>query len=79
MHRALPEERALFVFPGPGGEGRPAAGRPEGLRRPLDHRAIGLVHHPAQERWGNQVPTVLGERYDTFCHLGRTRALTPLR
>ncbi|MFM9497831.1 erythromycin esterase family protein [Streptomyces galilaeus] len=79
LHRALPEGRALFVFPGPGGEGPPAAGRPEWFRRQLDHRAIGVVYHPTRERWGNYVPTVLGERYDAFCHLDRTRALTPLR
>lgn len=42
------------------------------------HRAIGVVYHPAYERLGNYVPTVLPRRYDAFIHLDRTSALRPL-
>ncbi len=61
---------ALFVFPR--GE------RPGWLDRRLDHRAIGVVYHPERERWGNYVPTVLGERYDAFLYLEATSPLQPL-
>jgi erythromycin esterase len=49
---------------------RPAEERP--------HRAVGVVHHPSPERWGNFVPTVLGRRNDAFCWFDESRALTPL-
>lgn len=42
------------------------------------HRAIGVVYHPARERYGNYVPTILPARYDAFIHLERTSALDPL-
>jgi erythromycin esterase-like protein len=61
---------AAFVFP--------AGDRPDWLARRLDHRAIGVVYSPARERWGNYVPTVLGERYDAFLYFDDTRALHPL-
>ncbi|GAA4934381.1 erythromycin esterase family protein [Streptomyces coeruleoprunus] len=70
MHRALPEGAALFVFPVAAGD--------RWLREQRDHRAIGVVYRPRHERWGNYVATVLGERYDAFCFLDRTSALTPL-
>ncbi|MGY1593953.1 erythromycin esterase family protein [Geodermatophilus sp. SYSU D00708] len=61
---------ALFVVPrGP---------RPAWLDRRLDHRAIGVVYRPERERWGNYVPTVVGERYDAFLYLDDTRPLQPL-
>ncbi|NYH54508.1 MULTISPECIES: erythromycin esterase family protein [Nocardiopsis] len=44
----------------------------------LPHRAIGVVYHPGRDRYGNYVPTVLGERYDAFVFVDHTRALTPL-
>ncbi|MGY1834497.1 erythromycin esterase family protein [Blastococcus sp. SYSU DS0510] len=69
LHDALGED-ALFVFPR--GE------RPEWLARRLDHRAIGVVYRPEREKWGNYVPTVLGERYDAFLHLDDTTPLQPL-
>jgi erythromycin esterase len=62
--------RALFVFP--------RDDRPDLLTDELGHRAIGVVYHPDRERWGNYVPTVLGDRYDAFVWLDRTRALHPL-
>jgi erythromycin esterase-like protein len=61
---------ALFVVPR--GE------RPGWLDRRLDHRAIGVVYRPARERWGNYVPTLLGQRYDAFLWIEDTRPLQPL-
>ena len=37
-----------------------------------------MVYDPDAERWGNYVPTVLGERYDAFLHLEDTSPLQPL-
>jgi erythromycin esterase-like protein len=51
---------------------------PEWLRRRLEHRAIGVVYRPERERWGNYVPTVLGERYDAFLYLEDTSPVQPL-
>ncbi|WP_213451813.1 erythromycin esterase family protein [Rhizomonospora bruguierae] len=70
LHETAPE-RALLVFP--------RDGRPDLLTDALDHRAIGVVYHPERERWGNYVPTVLGERYDAFCWFDRSSAVRPLR
>ncbi len=53
--------------------------QPEWVHRRRDHRAIGVVYDPRRERWGNYVPTVLGERYDAFLHIEDTHALQPLR
>lgn len=50
----------------------------EPLRRPIPHRAIGVVFQPERERLANYVPTRLAERYDAFVFLPRTRALAPL-
>ena len=70
LHDAVGED-ALFVWPRDGE-------RAEWLDRRLDHRAIGVVYRPERERWGNYVPTVLGERYDAFLHLEETAPLQPL-
>ncbi|PGH47138.1 erythromycin esterase family protein [Streptomyces sp. Ru87] len=78
LHQVFPGGQALFVFPPADGGGQGAGGSPEWFLRQRDHRAIGVVYRPWQERWGNYVPTVLGRRYDAFCHLDRTGALTPL-
>ncbi|MGY2128597.1 erythromycin esterase family protein [Blastococcus sp. SYSU DS0617] len=69
LHDAVGEDCLVVV---PGGE------RPDWLDRRLDHRAIGVVYRPERERWGNYVPTVLGERYDAFLHLEQTSPLQPL-
>ncbi|MDT0276575.1 erythromycin esterase family protein [Blastococcus goldschmidtiae] len=69
LHDAVGEDSLVVV---PGGE------RPGWLDRRLDHRAIGVVYRPERERWGNYVPTVLGERYDAFLHLEHTSPLQPL-
>lgn len=42
------------------------------------HRAIGVVYHPANERYGNYVPTLLNSRYDAFIYIDSTTALHPL-
>jgi erythromycin esterase-like protein len=52
--------------------------RPPLLTDELDHRAIGVLYHPERERWGNYVPTVLGDRYDAFLWFDETSALRPL-
>lgn len=74
LHRALPGDDGLFVFP----EDPSADGGHRWLREEYDHRAIGVVYDPRREKWGNYVATVLGQRYDAFCFLDLTTALTPL-
>jgi erythromycin esterase-like protein len=56
----------------------PRGNRPAWLDRRLDHRAIGVVYRPDREKWGNYVPTVLGERYDAFLYLEDTSPVQPL-
>jgi erythromycin esterase-like protein len=70
LHVSAPPA-ALFVFP-------PLERRPELLVDALPHRAIGVVYRPERERWGNYVPSVLGDRYDAFLWIDETRALSPL-
>jgi erythromycin esterase len=72
LHRALQDEESLLVFP-------QTYDQPRWLRTSLDHRAIGVVYHPEQERWGNYVPSTLGDRYDALLWFGETTALEPLR
>lgn len=67
---ALPEP-ALLDLPGPDRQ-------PQWLREPRGHRAVGVVYDPDQERWGNYVPTVLGDRYDALLWFPETWALRPL-
>ncbi|MGM1064543.1 erythromycin esterase family protein [Saccharothrix sp. Mg75] len=69
LHATAPEQ-ALFVLP--------REDRPDLLTAELGHRAIGVVYHPERDHRGNYVPTVLGDRYDAFLWLDRTRALHPL-
>lgn len=69
MHEAIPDPAALLVFP---------KELPTWLREVRDHRAIGVVYHHEAERWGNYVETVLGRRYDAFCWIDHTQALTPI-
>jgi erythromycin esterase-like protein len=70
LHEQLGRD-ALLVW-------QPGGTRPPELERRLDHRAIGVVYRPERERWGNYVPTVLGERYDAFLYLDDTTPLQPL-
>jgi erythromycin esterase-like protein len=69
LHDAVGEDCLIVV---------PRGDRPAWLDRRLDHRAIGVVYRPERERWGNYVPTVLGDRYDAFLHLEETTPLVPL-
>jgi erythromycin esterase len=69
LHTALPQQ-ALFVFP--------TNDRPDVLAHELDHRAIGVVYHPDREKYGNYVPTVLGDRYDALCWFDQSQAVRPL-
>lgn len=48
------------------------------LRRPMGHRAVGVVYDPARETRGNYVPSILPERYDAFLYFEETEALHPL-
>lgn len=53
--------------------------RQEGLlKRPLVHRAIGVVYNPAHERRSNYVPSIIPYRYDAFQFIDETQALHPL-
>ncbi|GAB7192946.1 hypothetical protein NUM3379_36550 [Kineococcus sp. NUM-3379] len=71
LHDAPTGPDALFVFPR-------APEQPDWLVEVVDHRAVGVVYRPTLDRVRNYVPTVPGRRYDAFCWLDRTRALTPL-
>ena len=44
----------------------------------IGHRAIGVVYNPEHERFGNYVPSILPERYDTFLFIDETTALHPI-
>ncbi|MCP5468786.1 MAG: erythromycin esterase family protein [Deltaproteobacteria bacterium] len=44
----------------------------------VDHRAVGVVYHPQQERYGNYVPSLITQRYDAFIYFDQTHALHPL-
>lgn len=68
LHATAPS-RALFCFP--------RRDPPSPLTDEIAHRAIGVVYRPERERWGNYVPTVLGERYDAFLWFDETRAVRP--
>lgn len=66
--RALPQCLVLFDESDRRGE----------LAEVRGHRAIGVVYDPDHERWGNYVPTSLSRRYDAFCFMRETGALTAL-
>jgi erythromycin esterase-like protein len=70
LHAGAPP-RALIVFP-------PFQQRPDVLVDEIAQRAVGVVYKPERERWGNYVPTVLGDRYDAFLWFDESRAVTPL-
>ncbi|MCR5887507.1 erythromycin esterase family protein [Hymenobacter sp. J193] len=48
------------------------------LRKPIGHRAIGVVYRPEFERFGNYVPSIIPERYDAFLFIDQTQALHAL-
>ncbi|HZU75839.1 MAG TPA: erythromycin esterase family protein [Dehalococcoidia bacterium] len=70
LHRALGLDR-LLIFDGAHERGPLAEQRGQ--------RAIGVVYRPQYERWGNYVPTSLGNRYDALLYIDETDALHPLR
>jgi erythromycin esterase len=70
LHAEAPPQ-SLFVLP-------PPPERPELLTDELGHRAVGVVYRPERDRWGNYVPTVLGDRYDAFLWIDESHALRPL-
>jgi erythromycin esterase len=72
LHQSVGDDAALLVFPA-------SYDQPRWLRTSVDHRAIGVVYHPDRERWGNYVPSTLGDRYDALLWFGETTALEPLR
>ncbi|WP_219416898.1 erythromycin esterase family protein [Pseudonocardia nigra] len=72
LHQAVGDAGSVLVFP-------PSYDQPRWLRTSVDHRAIGVVYHPDRERWGNYVPSTLGDRYDALLWFGETTALEPLR
>lgn len=41
----------------------------------LPHRAIGVVYNPANEKYGNYVPSYMRERYDAFIFIDGSNAL----
>jgi erythromycin esterase-like protein len=41
----------------------------------IDHRAIGVVYQPQQEKFGNYVPSILTSRYNAFMFFKFTKAL----
>jgi len=45
------------------------------LRKPILHRAIGVVYHPGHEFPGNYVPSVIPMRYEAFLYLDQTSKL----
>ncbi len=69
LHRESAQDR-LLIFGDEKESGR--------FSQRLPHRAIGVVYHPRQEKYGNYVPTVLNSRYDAFLYLDETSALNPL-
>ncbi|WP_146900985.1 erythromycin esterase family protein [Adhaeribacter aerolatus] len=48
------------------------------LKKPIGHRAIGVVYDPRREQYGNYVPSVMPKRYDAFLFIDQTHALHPL-
>ncbi|GAB3315881.1 hypothetical protein GCM10027451_31940 [Geodermatophilus aquaeductus] len=69
LHREVGHDALVVV---------PRGDRPGWLDARLGHRAIGVVYRPERERWGNYVPTVVGERYDALLYLEETTPLQPL-
>lgn len=50
----------------------------EELKKPIGHRAIGVVYNPEYEAFGNYVPSKITERYDAFMYIDETEAVHPL-
>lgn len=48
------------------------------LKKPIEHRAIGVVYNSEHERFGNYVPSKMSNRYDAFLYLDQSFELHPL-
>ncbi len=48
------------------------------FKKPIEHRAIGVVYNPEQEKYGNYVPSIINQRYDAFIYIDYSQALHPL-
>jgi erythromycin esterase-like protein len=48
------------------------------FKRPVDHRAIGVVYHPAEVQFPYYVPSKIHKRYDAFIFIDNTQALHPI-
>jgi erythromycin esterase-like protein len=44
----------------------------------IGHRAVGVVYRPEYEHFGNYVPSIMSQRYDSFIFIDKTTALHPL-
>ncbi|MDB5286707.1 MAG: protein-L-isoaspartate O-methyltransferase [Mucilaginibacter sp.] len=69
LHKELLNNSLLIFIP---------PGKEEVVRKPIPHRAIGVVYNPENERHGNYVPTIFNRRYDAFIYIDITTALHPL-
>lgn len=49
------------------------------FKRPIPHRAIGVVYHPQYEHLGNYVPSIMTERYDAVIHIDVSEAVHPMK
>ena len=70
LHELMPE-RAVLIF---GGDDQPELGH----RAPRTTGRSGWSTTRPSSRWGNYVPTRLGDRYDAFIWCDETTALHPL-
>ena len=48
------------------------------LENHIGHRAVGVVYHPEQEKYGNYVPSIIPLRYDAFIFIDESNSLHPL-
>ncbi|MDB5193743.1 MAG: protein-L-isoaspartate O-methyltransferase [Segetibacter sp.] len=48
------------------------------FKKPVGHRAIGVVYHPEALQFGQFVPSVMPRRYDAFMFIDQTNALHPI-
>lgn len=48
------------------------------MKRPVGHRAIGVVYNPQLEHLENYVPSIIPKRYDAFLFIDTSQALHPL-
>jgi erythromycin esterase-like protein len=53
-------------------------GEIRGAEKKRGQRAIGVVYNPEHERYGNYMPTILTDRYDSFVYIDKSEAIRPL-